>query len=187
MIMRPLTSAIGITLVVLWHPFLVERTVFGQARALTIAPTSLNGVRVWDDTINRMVRTRELRVRQERAYTLVVGRSIERLAQYRRGVRVWGSDVSRQVDGTSAVSVFGTVYEGLNFDVTPTLDRDAAVTRFASIGGSLLTPATEPELVILPADGGAFRLTWMATVRTPTDVVRFFIDASSGPVVMRSS
>jgi hypothetical protein len=100
---------------------------------------------------------------------------------------VWGSDVSRQVDGTSAVSVFGTVYEGLDFDVTPTLDRDAAVTRFASIGGSLLTPATEPELVILPADGGAFRLTWMATVRTPTDVVRFFIDASSGPVVMRSS
>ncbi len=193
--MRHLISAIALTLVVvLWHPFLGERALLGQVgerplsgqgRGLTVAPTTLNDVRDWDNTINSMVRTDELRVRQERADTLVVGRSIERLAQYYRGVRVWGGDISRQLDGASAVSAFGTVYEGLDFDVTPILDRDDAVTRLESVGGPLLMPATEPELVILPDDRGAFRLTWMATVRTRRDVVRFFIDARTGHVVGR--
>lgn len=184
--MRRLTLAIGVTLVlVAWYLFSWERTVYGQIRALTVAPNTPESVRDWDNTVTRMARTDELRVRQQRADTLVLGRSIERLAQYYRGVRVWGGDLSRQLDGPSAVSVFGTVYQGLDFDVTPALDRDAATTRLENVGGSLLTPATEPELVILPDDGGAFRLTWMATVHTRTDVARFFIDANTGDVVRR--
>ncbi|PYQ99012.1 MAG: hypothetical protein DMF96_08675 [Acidobacteria bacterium] len=186
--MRRLTWAIGVTFVfVAWYSFSWERAVYGQIPVLTVAPTTPESVRDWDNTVNRMARTDELRVRQQRADTLVLGRSIERLAQYYRGVRVWGGDVSRQLDGPSAVSVFGTVYQGLDFDVTPTLDRDVATTRLQNVGGSLLTPSTEPELVILPDDGGAFRLAWMATVHTRTDVVRFFIDAHTGDVVRRYS
>ena len=158
-----------------------------RGRLLRIIPDSIGAMREWDDAVERMIRDDGLRVRMQRADTLLPGRTVEQLVQYYKGVRVWGGTVSRQLDGTRVVSVSGTVYQGLDFDVTPTLDRDAAMTTLENVGGPLLTPATEPELVILPDDGGAFRLAWMATVHTRTDVVRFFIDANTGAVVRRYS
>ncbi len=126
-----------------------------RGRLLRIVPDSVGATRDWDNAVERMIRNDELRVRLQRDDTLLGGRAVEQFVQYYKGVRVWGGSVSRQLDGGRVVSVFGTVYEGLDFDVTPTLDRDAAVTRLENVGGSLLTPATEPELVILPDDGGA--------------------------------
>ena len=97
---------------------------------------------------------------------------------------MWGGNVSRQLDGATVVSVFGTVYQGLDLDVTPVLHRDAAAARLAGVG-PLLNPTTEPELVILPEDGAGFRLAWMATVRAAADVVRLLVDANTGAVVGR--
>jgi bacillolysin len=159
-----------------------------RGRLLTIVPDSVGATRDWDNAVERMIRSDELRVRMQRDDTLLQGRAVEQLVQYYKGVHVWGGSVSRQLDAGRVVSLFGTVYQGLDFDVTPTLDRDAATSRLETVGGSLLTPATEPELVILPDDGGgAFKLAWMATVHTRTDVVRFFIDADTGDVVRRYS
>ncbi len=59
------------------YPFLAEPTAFGQSRAVTLAPTTVNSVRDWDNAVDRLTRSRELVVRQERADTLVAGRSIE--------------------------------------------------------------------------------------------------------------
>jgi thermolysin len=152
-------------------------------RPLRIVPDSASAVRDWDNVIGRMIRAGELRVRLQRDDTLLAGRTIEQLAQFHKGIRVWGGNVSRQLDGGRAVSLFGTVYEDLDVDVTPVLGPDAAeatLTRF----GPLLNPASELELVILP-DADGVTLAWMATVRMPADVERLFIDARSGAVVRR--
>ncbi len=159
----------------------------GRGRLLRIVPASASATADWDNVVDRMVRADELRVRLERADTLMAGRHIEQLVQYYKGARVWGGDLSRQLDGTTAASVFGTVYQDIDLDVTPGLSRDAARTRLEGVGGSLLRPDTEPELVVLPLDDGAPTLVWVAEVLTRRDEVRVFIDATSGQVVRRYS
>ncbi len=184
--MRRLTLAIGATLVlVAWHTFFAEHSVHGQVRVTTVAPSTPNGVRDWDDTVNRMLRTSDLQVRLQRADTLIPARTIEQLDQYYRGVRVWGGNISRQVDGRTAVSVFGVLYSEIAIDVTPTLTQADAVAAIEQIAGARFGPDRRPELVILPADDGVFRLVWVGEVLTPRDLVRFFVDARSGQVVRR--
>jgi thermolysin len=154
-------------------------------RLLRIVPDSQGATRDWDTIVDRMLRNDELRVRLERSDTLISGRRLQQLAQYYKGARVWGGDVARQFDGASTVSVFGNVYGGIDLDVTPLLSRETAKARLERIGGPLLTPDTEPELVILPADDGTFTLAWIGEVFTRSNVVRFFIDARSGQVIRR--
>lgn len=155
-------------------------------RALTIAPDSAIATRDWGIVVDRMVRGDELRVRLERADTLVAGRSVEQLTQYYHGLRVWGGGVARQLDGGSLVSVFGTVYQNLDLDVAPALSRDAARAAIEALGGKLLQPDTEPELVVLPADAGP-RLAWTAALGLRRDFIRAFVDADSGRVLRRYS
>ena len=76
--MRRLALSIGVTLVlVAWHPVPWNRAVHGQVRAVSVAPSTPDGVRDWDNTVNRMLRTSELQVRLQRADTLIPGRTIE--------------------------------------------------------------------------------------------------------------
>jgi bacillolysin len=156
----------------------------GRGRLLTIVPESIGAVRDSDSLVDRMVRAGELRVRLERDDTLVAGHRMEQLAQYYKGARVWGGDVTRQFDAAGTVSVFGTVYQNIELDTTPGLSIDAAAAALGRLG-TLLNPTTEPTLVILPADGGAFTLAWVGQVFTRRDVVRIFIDATTGQVVRR--
>jgi len=162
----------------------------GQAivgRPLTIAPDSAGATRDWGTIVDRMVRGDELRVQLERTDTLVAGRSVEQLTQYYKGLRVWGGGVSRQFDGASLVSVFGTVYQGLDLNVAPAISRDAARETLEALGGTLLLPDREPELVVLPSDDGVLTLAWIGEVMLRRDIVRFFLDAATGRIVRRYS
>ena len=135
--MRRLTLAVGITLLlVVWHPFPAERAVLGQLRVLTVAPDTPGGVRDWDNTVARLLRTSELHVRLQRGDTLIAGRTVEQLEQYYRGVRVWGAGVSRQLDGPTAVSVFGTLYTDIARDITPALTQHDAKRAIERIAGA---------------------------------------------------
>jgi bacillolysin len=156
-------------------------------RMLTMGQDSAGATRDWDVLVNGMLRTDELRVRLARADTLISARRLEQLAQYYKGARVWGGDVARQLDGATALSVFGSVYQGIDLDVTPLFGREAATAALESLGGVLLIPDKEPELVVLPEDGGRFRLAWVGQLLTRSDVVRFFLDAQSGQVIRRYS
>src|SRR2546425_12967764 len=119
--MRRLTwSAVVILILVAWHPFPGRRSLSGQVRTLTVAPNTSDDMRDWDNTVNRMLRTRELEVRLEREDTLLPGRRVEQLDQYDNGVRVWGGSVSRQLEGVTAASFFGTLYADIALDVPPT-------------------------------------------------------------------
>lgn len=163
-------------------------TVHGQGRMLTAASETAGAVRDWDNTVNRMLRTDELRVRLERPDTQLPGRTMEQLDQYHRGVRVWGGALSRQLEGATAVSVFGTIYGDISIDTAPTLTAADGKAAIETIGGTELGPERIPELAILPLDDGSFRLVWVGIIATSDgDEVRLFIDAKTGEVVRRYS
>jgi bacillolysin len=181
---RRLASAIGITFVVFfaWHSVREPRTLHAQVRAQTVAPSAPADVRDWDNTASRLLRSGELRVRLQRADTLIPRRTVEQLDQYHRGVRVWGGSLSRQLDDSSAVSVFGLIYAGITLDPTPTLTESDAVAAIERIGGARFSSARRPELVVLPIDDG-FKLAWVGELMTRRDVVRYFVDAANGQLL----
>jgi bacillolysin len=182
---------LGIALVlVAWHPLPGNRGVVsgqaGQVQALTVAPTNSNGVRDWDNTITRMLRSDDLRVRLEREDTLIPGRTVQQLDQYSNGVPIWGAGVSRQLGGSTVISVFGLLYQDPAIDVTPRLTQAEARSIVEQVGGTELGPDRQPRLMILP-ESASFRLVWVGEIVTLGDKLRIFIDASTGAVVRRDS
>ena len=182
--MRPLASAIGITFVLFfgWHSIRGPRTLHAQVRAQTVTPSTPADVRDWDNTAGRLLRSGELRVRLQGADTLIPRRTIEQLDQYHRGVRVWGGGLSRQLDDSSAVSVFGVIYAGIAIDPTPTLTESDAVAAIERIAGARFPRDRRLELAVLPIDEG-FRLAWVGELMTRRDVVRYFVDAGDGQLL----
>ena len=76
----------------------------------SIAASSTSAVRQWDSLTQSMLRGGDLRIRQVRDDTLIAGRVNDRADQYYRGVRVFGGDISRQMD---AQGVLLSVYRNL--------------------------------------------------------------------------
>src|SRR5437870_13073463 len=97
----------------------------GQNHIMNIAPASPEAIRDWDSTVHKMMRSDELRVRIQRADTLIKGRSVEWIGQYYNGVRVWGGEVNRQIDEAGVtVSLFGLIYADISVDTIPVVSAD---------------------------------------------------------------
>jgi bacillolysin len=154
-----------------------------QVRRQTVAATSLADLRSWDATVDRMKRDDSLRVRRTTEDTELSGRVHERLDQFYKGVRVYGGDIARQTERGLTVSIFGTIYEGIDLDVRPALSIDDVKAVLERESGVALGPGRIPELVILPDDAGGYRLTYRATVFTLNGDREYFIDAKTGAVV----
>ena len=71
---------------------------------------------MWDVQSERMLRDGDLRIRSRRADTMIKGRRFERADQFHQGVRVFGADVTRQLQGGVLLSVFGTLYPNVTVD-----------------------------------------------------------------------
>ena len=156
------------------------------AQETRINPRGTAALRQWDATVTAGARAGDLRRRSVRADTLLPGRSHERYDQYERGVRVYGGDVTRQVDARGqAVSIFGTLYNGIAIPVAPTLSQAAAKQRIEALGGATLGDTRQPELLILPVAGGAYTLTWYERIFSPSTatLTAYFLDAHTGAVV----
>lgn len=158
-----------------------------QARPSLIAATSDAAIRAWDTAVDRMVRTGGLHVRHARADALRPGRTHERLDQYYKGVRVYGGDIARQTEGGVTLSIFGTVYDDIDLDVSPAQSPDAARAIVQRLSGVERGASRSPELLILPDDGGGYRLTYRAVAFTADGASEYFIDAHTGAVVRRLS
>jgi thermolysin len=169
--------------------FLVPQRPVGQSRSLVIAATAadLKTLRDWDQRIDQMTRTGELRRRDARPDLLLPGRTHERYDQYHRGVRVWGGDVTRQTDRGLVVSLFGELHDGITLDVEPALSPEDARRLVSDLAGGADLGARVPELVVLPLDGGGYALTYRCQAVTAADASVYFIDASSGKVRFRHS
>ena len=159
-----------------------------QTRApLRIATGGSSEVRQWEGRIRSLQRSGDLRLRERGADTLVRGRSHERLDQFHRGVRVYGADVAQQEAGGQVVSIFGRLYDDIDVDTTPRIERDAARAIVERGAGTLLGPRRQPELVVLPLDDGRFVLAWRLRAAAGSDVREYFIDANTGAVALEFS
>ena len=119
-------------------------------------------------------------MRLQRADTLIPGRTMEQLDQYHNGVRVWGGGVARQLDSSSiAMSVFGSLYDGISVATVPALTPEDARDVISGLSGVDLG-ARIPELVVLPLDGGGYALTYRDQAIGPDGAAVYFIDAIDG-------
>ena len=75
------------------------------AQPLTIAATSIDDLRVWDDQVTTMLRAGGLRRMQQREDTVMPSREHDRLAQFHDGIPVFGAEVTRQTDRGVPVSM----------------------------------------------------------------------------------
>jgi thermolysin len=154
-----------------------------QDRPREIGATQAADLRAADAEIGRMVRGDELRLRASETDQLMTERRHQRFDQYHRGVRVFGGEMVRQLDGAETISVFGTVYQAVDIDTTPALsgqDAAAAASRIAGVGGE---PTRPPDLMVVPRDAGGFALAYRVRLATDDDLIVYFIDARTGSLV----
>ncbi|HZB24732.1 MAG TPA: M4 family metallopeptidase [Vicinamibacterales bacterium] len=166
--------------------FTPSATAQTRRAALSVSPQTAAQLREWDVRIERLLRSGELRMARRREDPLLEGRTHERASQYHRGVRVFGADVARQLDGGQLVSAFGRLYEGISIDVAPRLTAEDARAIVERRAGVVLGPSREPELVILPLEAG-FRLVWRLRAATGSDIRQYFVDARDGAIALEYS
>jgi len=157
-----------------------------QPRATTIVASDPVNIRRWDADIDALLRAGDLAVRRTDIDTLVAGRTHTRLQQLHRGVPIIGAELTRQTDDIGAtVSIYGTMYSGVNIDVTPVLSPDAAAAIVARRSGVELGPSRMPALWVFPADD-RFRLVYRATAFSINGGTAYIIDAGDGSILQET-
>ena len=159
----------------------------GRRGSPGLVPKDLVELRAQDARVDRMLRRGELRVRASQPDKLVRGRRIERTDQYLGGVRVFGADVARQLAGGQTVSVFGTIYDDLLVDTTPSVSEPAARRRVEEAAGVRIGLSRAGELVVLPRENDAAALSWRIRAASGEDLREYFVDAHSGAIVFEYS
>ncbi len=143
----------------------------------------VDDLRRWDATVDGMTRTGELVVVSRQADRSLPGRTHEYLAQVFEGVRVRGGGVSRQLDRGATVSLFGTLYTGIDVETAPALTAGDAASLLLQRTGA--APAGRlPEAVVLPLLGGLYELAYPLTLE---DAHTYFVSAADGAVVQREA
>jgi Zn-dependent metalloprotease len=155
-----------------------------QSRPSAIAATSAADIRMWDGAVDRLARDGALRVRATSEDLLLPGRAHERLDQYVDGVRVFGGDLVRQTDNGVTVSIFGTLYSGLAVNRAAAMTPEDARAIVARLSGVEIGNARVPELLIVPDEARGARLVYRLKAFALDRAVDYFIDASTGAVVL---
>src|SRR4029077_12976086 len=81
--------------------------------------------------------------------------------------------------GGTTISIFGSLYEGIDVSTEPTLTPDQARDAIARLSGVDLGGRL-PQLVILPLDGGGYALNYRDQAISPDEASVYFIDAMDG-------
>lgn len=156
-------------------------------RVTTLNASGRVEVRQASSRLDQMIRAGALGVADTTADTLLPWRTHQRLRQLYKGVPVFGGDLTREYDESSAVSVFGQTYGAIDLDVQPALNPLDAKSIVERLTGVELGESRVPSLVVLPTDEGGYALAWDIQVATADDITRFFIDAHSGEIAGRYS
>ncbi|MCU0242740.1 MAG: hypothetical protein MUF51_10000, partial [Vicinamibacteria bacterium] len=157
------------------------------AAALRVAATDPAFMDAWDMQIDALIRARQLELVAQEDDTLIPGRRHERWRQVAQGVPVWGGEITRQVEGATARSIFGALYAGVAVDTRPQIGVIAAGRLIEQRTGGVVPADRPPMLTILPREEGGYALTWRAEARSATDIVLCFIDAGSGATLLSYS
>jgi bacillolysin len=134
-----------------------------------------------------MLRVGDLDIASFQEDTMIPGRVHERLKQMYKGLPVFGSEIVRQMDGRSIVSLSGRLYENITIDVTPQISSEGAATIAVSSSGDGANVRGEPALGVLPVQGEAYKLAYRIQVRSNWDVREVAVDALSGAIIYSRS
>jgi bacillolysin len=161
----------------------------GAERSARVEASSGAALREWSAGVDRLLASGQLSERLTRDDTMIAGRRHERLAQLHRGLPVFGGELTRQSDAAGTLTVFGTLYEGIDGDVAPRLSPAEARARLATRGGRPFGSRGGPELVVLPLDGGGYRLAYRirAFFEESLEVRQSFLDAVTGELLREYS
>ena len=145
------------------------------------ATTDASELRLLDAQVDALVRADALVLASRQPDVSLSGRVHETFKQYHAGVPVYGGGISRQLANNGlTVSIFGTIHQGMDLDITPQLAQTEALALLEQQTGA--GPATDdpPTLVILPTPFDTYVLAYRATMR---DFHTYFVDAHSGAIV----
>jgi Zn-dependent metalloprotease len=138
----------------------------------------------WAGRIQQMADAGQVRLTKSHEDLLVPGRRHQRFAQLHGGTPVYGGELVVQTGGQGLVSVFGTLYEGIDLDTRPTLSAEDVDRVARGQGGVPFGREGRPELMVLPVADGRYALTYKVRVRRPGfDLRLLFIDAKTGAIV----
>ena len=145
------------------------------------ATTAASELRLIDAQVDALVRADALVLASRQPDVSLSGRVHETFQQYHAGVPVYGGGISRQLANNGlTVSIFGTIHQGIDLDMTPRLAQNKALALLEQRAGA--GPATDdlPTLVIVPTLFDTYVLAYRATMR---DFRTYFLDAHSGAIV----
>jgi bacillolysin len=153
-----------------------------QPGAVVIKATSVDELRAWDAVVTARQRAGELQVLRADRDPSLPARVVERLQQYHQRVPVWGAQVVRDSTNGVAESIFGDLSPTLTISTEPTLTTDQA----RAVIGAGATLLREPQLTVLPLEGGA-RLAYTGVASSDAGIFHIFIDANTGAELRRYS
>src|SRR5258706_8951412 len=137
--------------------------------------------------VDGMLGTGALDIASSQEDTMIRGRVHERLKQMHEGLPVFGSELVRQMDGRSIVSLSGRLYENITIDVTPRIASEQAAAIAVSSSGDGANVHGEPALGVLPVDGESYKLAYRLQVRSNWDIREVAVDALSGAIIYSRS
>ena len=156
----------------------------GRPQRASIAITQLDDLAPWDAYLGQLRASGALRVTSVKQDPDVPSQTVERLQQYYGGVRIWGGDIVRLSQRSSAVGIFGAVMPELDLSTTPAFGAAVAADRIRQAASTDLVVA--PQLVILALKRGGFALVYTA-VLADARFTRVFVDAQTGEELERYS
>lgn len=137
----------------------------------------------WTPRLARMVRTGQLRVREERKVPGGSARD-QWLVQLHRGVPVEGAEVWRRMDGTTLVAAEGVIYEKVEINPVPKLTRAEARQVVAALAPDGPGPSRDPALLVRPSPDGGYRLVYRAVLFTGASLATHYVDAATGAIIV---
>jgi bacillolysin len=155
--------------------------------AARLSATDRAALTAWNAQIDQMQRAGDMRVASWEADDQIGGRAHQRLRQFYRGIPVFGGDVAVQTEGGTPVSIFGTVYQGINVNPDPIRSETEVQVAAEVFAGGRMRAGESPTLVVLPRDDGRYLLAWRAEVRTDSDRILCFVDDATNAVVLAFS
>ena len=154
-------------------------------RSLRVTAASGSALAEWSARVDGLLAARQLITRTVREDTMLAGRRHERLTQLHGGVPVFGGELARQSDAVGTLTVFGTLYEGIDVSTEPRLRARDAAARIETLGGHPVGRRGGPELVVLPL-GDGYRLAWRvrAFFEKTLELRQVFLDAATGDTLL---
>jgi Zn-dependent metalloprotease len=89
-------------------------------------------------------------------------RTHEYFTQRHLGVPVFGGGVSRQRAGDRTISVFGTIYLGIDLAVAPRMTTANALAGLRAVAASPVVPGDDLSVFVMPELTGSYRLVYRA-------------------------